>query len=45
MGKRKFQNMDEKISDGLDPRKTKMVVEINGHDSAFNKSLAFKKCC
>ena len=27
--KRKFQNIDEKIADCLDPRKTKMIVEFD----------------
>ena len=41
--KRKFQNIDEKIADCLDPRKTKMIVEFNDRESAFIKSFAVKK--
>ena len=30
--KRKFKDIDEKIPESLDPRKTKMVVEFNDHE-------------
>ena len=41
--KRKFKEIDEKITDCLDPRKTKMVVEFNDRKSASIKSFAVKK--
>ena len=41
--KRKFKNIDEKIADCLDPRKTKMIVEFNYRESASIKSFAAKK--
>ena len=37
--KRKFKNVDEKIAESLDPRKTKMVIEFNDHDAASIKSI------
>ena len=40
--KRKFKNIDEKIADCLDPRKTKMRVEFNDRGSASVKSFAVK---
>ena len=39
----KFQEISEKINDCLDPRKTKMIVEFNDHESASIKSFAVKK--
>ena len=41
--KRTFKEIDEKITDFLDPRKTKMVVEFNDRESAIIKSFALKK--
>ena len=41
--KRKFKNFDEKIVESLDPRKTKMVIEFNDHETASIKSIAVKK--
>ena len=41
--KRKFKEIDEKIIDFLDPRKTKMVVEFNDRESVSIKSFAVKK--
>ena len=41
--KRKFKDVDEKIIDCLDPRKTKMVIEFNDRESASIKSFAVKK--
>ena len=41
--KRKFKNFDEKIIESLDPRKTKMVIEFNDHETASIKSIAVKK--
>ena len=38
--KRKFKDLDVKISDCLDPRKTKMVIEFNNREST---SFAVKK--
>ena len=40
--KRKQQDINLKITESLDPRKTKMVVELNNHDSASIKSFAVK---
>ena len=40
--KRKFKETYEKITDCLDPRKTKMVVEFNDKESASIKSLAVR---
>ena len=41
--KRKFQNIDEKIEDCLDPTKTKMIIEFNNRESASIKSFAVKE--
>ena len=41
--KGKFQEIDEKIPDRLDPRKTKMIVEFNDRESASIKCFAVKK--
>ena len=41
--KRKFKNVDEKITDCLDPRKTRMIIDFNDHESASIKSFAVKK--
>ena len=41
--KKKFQDTDDKITDCLDPRKTKLVVEFNDRKSASIKSFAIKK--
>ena len=41
--KRKFKDLDKKVSDCLDPRKTKMVIEFNDRESASIKSFAVKK--
>ena len=41
--KRKFKNIDEKIADCLDPRKTKMIVQFNDRESASIKSFAVKE--
>ena len=41
--KRKFKNIDEKIADCLEPRKTKMIVEFNDRESASTKSFVVKK--
>ena len=38
-----FQEISGKKNDCLDPRKTKMIVEINDHESAAIKSFAVKK--
>ena len=32
--KRQFQEVSEKTNECLDPRKTKMIVEFNNHESA-----------
>lgn len=40
--KRKLQEIDQKITDRLDPRKTQMVVEFNGRESTSIKSFAVK---
>ena len=40
--KSKFQEIDQKITDRLDPRKTQMVVEFNGRESTSIKSFAVK---
>ena len=40
---RQFQKIDEKTADCFDPRKTKMIVEFNGGESASTKSFAVKK--
>ena len=41
--KRKLKDLDEKISDCLDSRKTRMVIEFNDRESASIKSFAIKK--
>ena len=41
--KRKFTEIDEKIADCLNPRKTKMVVEYNNRESDSIKSFTVKK--
>ena len=41
--KKKFKNVDEKITECLDPRKTKMIIDFNNHESASIKSFAVKK--
>ena len=41
--KRKFQEVSEKTNECLDPRKTKMIVEFNNHESTSIKSFAVKK--
>ena len=41
--KRKFKDIDEKIEECQEPRKTKMVVEFSNHESASIKSFAVKK--
>ena len=41
--KRKFQNVGDKITQCLDPRKTKMIVEFNNGESASTKSFPVKK--
>ena len=38
-----FQDIDEKIANCLDPRKTKMIVEFNDRESASIKSFAVKE--
>ena len=40
--KRKFKEIDEKIADCLNPRKTKMVVEYNNRESDSIKSFTVK---
>lgn len=41
--KRKFQNINDKICDSLDPKKTKMILEFNDRESGSIKSFAVKK--
>ena len=41
--KGKFQDIDNKICDYLDARKTKMIVDFNDRESASIKSFAVKK--
>ena len=41
--KRKFKNVDEKISDCLGPRKTKMVFNFSNRESASIISFAVRK--
>ena len=41
--KRQFKEIDQKITDCLDPRKTKTVIEFNNRESASIKSFAVKK--
>ena len=40
--KRKFQDIDLKIADAVDSRKTKMILEFNNHESVYIKSFAVK---
>ena len=40
---KKIKNIDEKIIDCIDPRKTKMIVGFNSRESASIKSFAVKK--
>ena len=42
VNRRKFKEIDEKITDCLDPRKTKMVVEFNDRESASINSFTVK---
>ena len=39
----KFKNIDEKITDCLDPRKTRMVIDFSDRKSVSIKSFAVKK--
>ena len=39
----KIRDIDEKMAESLDPRKTKMVFEFNDHEAASIKSIAVKK--
>ena len=41
--KRKFQDVENKISHYLDPRKTKTIIDFNDRESASIKSFAEKK--
>ena len=41
--KGKHQDINTKITESLDPRKTKMVVELNNHELDSIKSFAVKK--
>ena len=41
--KRKLQDIDSKIADAVDSRKTKMILEFNNEESASIKSFAVKK--
>ena len=41
--KTKFQTVDDKISQYLDPRKTKMIVDFNDGESVSIKSFVVKK--
>ena len=41
--KRKFKNVEEKITECLDPRKTKMIIDFNDRESASFESFAVKK--
>ena len=41
--KRKLQDIDSKITDAVDSRKTKMILEFNNEESASIKSFAVKK--
>ena len=43
VGKRKFKNVDEKITECLDPRKTKMIIDFNDRESANIESFPVKK--
>ena len=41
--KRKFKNVEDKITECLDPRKTKMIFDFNDRESANIESFAVKK--
>ena len=41
--KRKIKNINEKTTDCSDQRKTEMVIDFNGLESASTKSFAVKK--
>ena len=41
--KRKLKYIKEKITDCLDPRKTKMLIDFNNRESASIKSFPVKK--
>ena len=41
--KRKFQDIDSKVADAVDSRKTKMILEFNNWESASIKSFAVKE--
>ena len=41
--KRKFQDVENKISHYLDPRKTKTIIDFNDRESASIKSFAEKR--
>ena len=41
--KRKFKRVDEKVTDCLDPRKTRMIIDFNDHESVSIKPFAVKK--
>ena len=41
--KRKLKYIEEKITDCLDPRKTKMLIDFNNRESASIKSFPVKK--
>ena len=43
VGKRKFKNVDEKITECLDPRKTKMIIDFNDREPANIESFPVKK--
>ena len=38
--KKKIQDIDDKITDCLDPRKTKMIIKFSDRESASIKSFA-----
>ena len=39
----KLKNIEEKITDCLDPRKTKMLIDFNNRELSSIKSFAVKK--
>ena len=39
----KIKDIDEKIAESLDPRKTKMILEFSDHKATSIKSIAVKK--
>ena len=41
--KRKFKNVDDKICDFLDPRKTKKILDFNDRESTSIRSFAVNK--